>query len=150
MRNASRMETRRRARRGVSPFWSWWEVPARRLGRGEEVVRRGAEVGWDARCCVKVATRRLLKVQLVVVPVLGSGKKSDAVWHVPQLLCGTPDTMITSLLQQPSTIACCDRFDRHSVNMFHRHSVNIFDRHSVNMFDRHSVALSQPWIANLF
>ena len=28
------------------------------------------------------------------------------------LPCGTPDTTLTSLLQQPSTITCCDRFDR--------------------------------------
>ena len=33
---------------------------------------------------MKVATRRLLEEQLVVVTVLGSGKKSDAMWHVPQ------------------------------------------------------------------
>ena len=30
-----------------------------------------------------VATRRLLEEQLVVITVLGSGKKSDAMWHVP-------------------------------------------------------------------
>ena len=53
------------------------------LGRGEEVVRRGAEVGRDARCCVKVATRRLLEEQIAVV-VLERGKKNDAMWHVPQ------------------------------------------------------------------
>ena len=47
-------------------------------------MRRGAEVGCDARCCVKVATRRLLEVQLVVVAILWSGKKSDAMWHGPQ------------------------------------------------------------------
>ena len=33
---------------------------------------------------MKVATRRLLEEQLVVVAILGSGKKSDAMWHVPQ------------------------------------------------------------------
>ena len=33
------------------------------------------------------------------------------------LPCGTPDTMLTSLLRQPSTITCCDRFDRNCVNM---------------------------------
>ena len=33
---------------------------------------------------LKAATRRLLKQQLVVVAILGSGKKSDAMWHVPQ------------------------------------------------------------------
>ena len=33
---------------------------------------------------MKVATRRLLEEQLIVVAVLGSGKKSDAMWHVPQ------------------------------------------------------------------
>ena len=47
-------------------------------------MRRGAEVGRDARCCVKATTRRLLEEQLVVVAVLGGGKKSDAMWHVPQ------------------------------------------------------------------
>ena len=30
---------------------------------------------------MKVATRRLLEEQLVVVAVLGSGKKNDAMWH---------------------------------------------------------------------
>ena len=30
-----------------------------------------------------MATRRLLEEQLVVVAVLGSGKKSDDMWHVP-------------------------------------------------------------------
>ena len=34
---------------------------------------------------MKVATRRLLEEQLVVVAILGSGKKSDAMWHVPNL-----------------------------------------------------------------
>ena len=33
---------------------------------------------------MKVATRRLLEEQLVVVAVLGSGKKNDRMWHVPQ------------------------------------------------------------------
>ena len=33
---------------------------------------------------MKVATRRLLEEQLVVVAVLGSGKMSDAMWDVPQ------------------------------------------------------------------
>ena len=47
-------------------------------------MRRGAEGGRDARCCVKAATRRLLEEQIVVVAVLGSGKKSDDMWHVPQ------------------------------------------------------------------
>ena len=32
---------------------------------------------------MKVASRRLLEQQLVVVAVLGSGKKNDAMWHVP-------------------------------------------------------------------
>ena len=32
---------------------------------------------------MKVATRRLLEEQLAVVAVLRSGKKSDAMWHVP-------------------------------------------------------------------
>ena len=33
------------------------------------------------------------------------------------LPCGPPDTTLTSLLRQPSTITCCDRFDRHCVNI---------------------------------
>ena len=33
------------------------------------------------------------------------------------LPCGTPDTTLTSLLRQQSTITCCDRFDRNSVNI---------------------------------
>ena len=32
---------------------------------------------------MKAATRRLLEEQLVVVAVIGRGKKSDALWHVP-------------------------------------------------------------------
>ena len=37
------------------------------------------------------STRRLLEEQLEVVAVLGSGKKSDAMWHVPHGYgkCGT-------------------------------------------------------------
>ena len=31
--------------------------------------------------------------------------------------CGTPDTTLTSSLRQPSTMMCCDRFDRNCVNM---------------------------------
>ena len=33
------------------------------------------------------------------------------------LPCCTPDTTLTSLLQQESTITCCDRFDRNCVNI---------------------------------
>ena len=33
---------------------------------------------------MKVATRRLLEEQIAVVVVLESGKKDDAMWHVPQ------------------------------------------------------------------
>ena len=32
------------------------------------------------------------------------------------LPCGTPDTTLTSLLRQPSTITCCDRFNRNCAN----------------------------------
>ena len=46
------------------------------LGKGEEVVRREPEVGCDARCCVKLATRRLPEEQIAVVVVLESGKKA--------------------------------------------------------------------------
>ena len=34
------------------------------------------------------------------------------------LSCGTPDTTLTSLLQQSSTIICCDRFDRNCVSFY--------------------------------
>ena len=34
---------------------------------------------------MKAATRRLLEDQMVVVAVLGSGKKNDAMWYVPHL-----------------------------------------------------------------
>ena len=46
-------------------------------------MRRGAEVGV-ARMMLRASgtTRRLLEKQLVVVTVLGSGKKSGAMWHV--------------------------------------------------------------------
>ena len=37
---------------------------------------------------MKVATRRLLEEQIAVVVVLESGKKDDAMWHVPQLVRG--------------------------------------------------------------
>ena len=33
------------------------------------------------------------------------------------LPCGTPETTSTSLLRQPSTITCCDRFDRNYVSI---------------------------------
>ena len=32
---------------------------------------------------MKVATRRLLEEQIAVVVALGSGERSDAMWHVP-------------------------------------------------------------------
>ena len=53
------------------------------LGKGEEVVRREPEVGWDARCCVNGATRSLLEEQIAAVAVPGRGEKNDAMWHVP-------------------------------------------------------------------
>ena len=34
---------------------------------------------------MKVATRRLLEEQISVVVVFESGKKDDAMWHVPQV-----------------------------------------------------------------
>ena len=34
---------------------------------------------------MKVATKRLLEEQIAVVVVLESGKKEDAMWHVPQI-----------------------------------------------------------------
>ena len=34
---------------------------------------------------MKAVTRRLLGEQIVAVAVLGSGKKDDAMWHVPDL-----------------------------------------------------------------
>ena len=77
------MEIRRRARRGVSPFKPGREVTMSGLDKGEKVVRREPEVGWGARCCVKVATKRLLEEQIAAVAVPGRGEKSDAMWHVP-------------------------------------------------------------------
>ena len=38
------------------------------------------------------------------------------------LPCGTPDTTLNSLLQQPSTILCCDLFDRNCQYRQHRTS----------------------------
>ena len=37
---------------------------------------------------MKVATRRLLEEQIAVVVVLESGKKDDAMWHVPHMHIG--------------------------------------------------------------
>ena len=64
---------RRRARR---------EVTVSGLGKGEKVVRRGAEVGRDARCCVKVAISRLLEEQIAAVVVVGRGEKNDGMCHI--------------------------------------------------------------------
>ena len=36
--------------------------------------------------CESVATKRLLGEQIAVVVVLESGKKDDAMWHVPHTL----------------------------------------------------------------
>ena len=36
---------------------------------------------------MKVATRRLLEEQVAVAVVLESGKKDDAMWHVPHCIC---------------------------------------------------------------
>ena len=38
---------------------------------------------------MKVATRKLLEEQIAVVVVLESGKKDDAMWHVPQSITST-------------------------------------------------------------
>ena len=50
---------------------------------------------------MKVATRRLLKEQIAVVVVLESGKKDDAMWHVPQLFltCGKQVRVLTCRLR---------------------------------------------------
>ena len=42
---------------------------------------------------MKVATERLLEEQIAVVVVLESGKKEDAMWHVPQCYV-TMSTMV--------------------------------------------------------
>ena len=53
--------------------------------------------------------------------IFQSGKSSDVYRrnnNGPKTLrCGTPDTTLTSLLRQPSTITCCDRFDKNCVNI---------------------------------
>ena len=90
VRKASRMEIRGRARRGVSPFWSGWEVTMSGFGRGEVVMRRGSGVWWNARCCVNVAARRLLEEQIAVVVVPERGEKNDAKWHMPHRLVLSP------------------------------------------------------------
>ena len=48
---------------------------------------------------MKAATRRLFEEQIVVVAVLGSGKKSDAMWHVPQCKLSTT---CSNLLMYPN------------------------------------------------
>ena len=48
-------------------------VEAQKFKEGEQIARR----------CVKVVIRRLLGEQIADVAVLGSGKKEDAMWHVP-------------------------------------------------------------------
>ena len=53
--------------------------------------------------------------------IFQNGKNPDVLMrnnNGPKTLpCGTPDTTLTSLLRQPSTITCCDRFDRNCVNI---------------------------------
>ena len=41
---------------------------------------------------------------------------------IKTLTCGTPETTLTSLLRQPSTIRCCDPFDRNCQYTQHRTS----------------------------
>ena len=48
-------------------------VEAQKFEKGDESTRR----------CVRVVIRRLLGEQIVDVGILGSGKKEDAMWHVP-------------------------------------------------------------------
>ena len=61
---------------------------------------------------MKVATRRLLEEQIAVVVVLESGKKDDAMWHVPHsnqflnyflLLIGFSDLSIGTAFDDPAT-----------------------------------------------
>ena len=53
--------------------------------------------------------------------ILQNGKKPEVYRrnnNGPKTLpCGTPDSTLTSLLRQPSTMTCCDRFDRNCVNI---------------------------------
>ena len=53
--------------------------------------------------------------------IFQNGKSSEVYRrnnNVPKTMpCCTPDTTLTSLLRQPSTIACCHRFDRNCVNI---------------------------------
>ena len=53
--------------------------------------------------------------------ILQNGKSSEVYRrnnNGPKTLqSGTTDTMLTSLLWQPSTITCCDRFDKNCVNI---------------------------------
>ena len=50
---------------------------------------------------MKVATRRLLEEQTAVDVVLGSGEKSDAMWHVPQCDC---DDIEYGVMPRPSIV----------------------------------------------
>ena len=65
---------------------------------------------------MKAATRRLLEEQIVVVAVLGSGKKSDAMWHVPQLAVMFRDMLAfihTVLTNQAAASLCLSEIVTH-------------------------------------
>ena len=61
---------------------------------------------------MKVAIRRLLEDQIAVVVVLESGKKNDAMWHVPHMHIEKLDTVqnpffLDGQLIPRSTISIC-------------------------------------------
>ena len=55
---------------------------------------------------MKVATRRLLEEQIAVVVVPESGKKDDAMWHVPQPLSAINSS---NLLPGAGVSSCSDQ-----------------------------------------
>ena len=55
--------------------------------------------------------------------------------------CDKPDTAISSLLRQPSTIACCDRFDRNCVMQDKQHRTS--NTHSAELIGNSWLTLSK-------
>ena len=55
---------------------------------------------------MKVATRRLLEKQISVVVVLESGKKDDAMWHVPH-----PIRQVSRTTRGYGAAVCCTELE---------------------------------------
>ena len=61
-------------------------VEAQKFEKGDKSARR----------CVRVVIRRVLGEQIVDVGFLGSGKKEDAMWHVPHCTNKTHNPALTA------------------------------------------------------